>query len=67
MGFALRATFPTHIGERFDKGVGAPNLYSVSQDQVAPYTNKGLLWAIEPGVIASVAAIDHFTFNAELT
>ncbi|MFO8071793.1 MAG: HEAT repeat domain-containing protein [Polyangia bacterium] len=69
IGMALRVTFPTHSGERFQSGIGAASLYLPvrSWDRNVHETRDATMWGIEPGIIASFAPIDHLTIYADIT
>ncbi|MCP4602527.1 MAG: HEAT repeat domain-containing protein [Proteobacteria bacterium] len=73
MGIALRVTAPTHIGDRFDKGIGAAGLYKdvfefdETADMLKNETTDGMMMAIEPGFIVSMVPIESLTLFADLT
>jgi hypothetical protein len=68
VGVVARVTFPTHTGARFDKGLGAADLYLPGGEAKTGYsTDKGSVWGFEPGVVASFAPIEHLTLYADLT
>ncbi|MCK9462673.1 MAG: HEAT repeat domain-containing protein [Proteobacteria bacterium] len=70
-GIVARVTFPTHMGARFDEGLGAADLYLPGSSGIDPktghFTDEGTVWGIEPGVVASVAPVEHLTIYADLT
>ena len=67
VGIAARLTFPTHSGPRFDKGLGAADLYLPGgEPKIRHYTDAGSVWGLEPGVVASIAPIPHLTIYADL-
>ncbi len=69
IGMALRLTFPTHTGERFQSGIGAASLYLPARtwDRDVHETKDATMWGIEPGIIASFAPIDHLTIYTDIT
>jgi hypothetical protein len=68
VGIAARVTFPTHTGARFDKGLGAADLYLPGGEaKTGHYSDKGSVWGLEPGIVASLAPIQHLTIYADLT
>jgi hypothetical protein len=72
LGLAVRVTFPTHTGERFESGIGAPVLFlPTSPSNNIQYrvnrTAGGKLWGIEPGIVLSLAVVPHLTVYADLT
>ena len=70
VGLALRVSFPTHTGDRFEHGVGAVDLFLPSSSYGRQFENEtrgGALWGIEPGIVASLAPIDGLTVFAHIT
>jgi hypothetical protein len=67
VGLAVRGHFPSHIGERFKSGIGAPILYHQTVDAPLTKTQGGLLWGVEPGLIASVAVLEELTIYTDIT
>ncbi len=65
MGLAVRGLFPSHTGDRVDRGIGAQSLYTI--DEPLKYTKDGLLWGIEPGIVASYMPADSLTIYADIT
>jgi hypothetical protein len=70
LGLVARVTFPTHTGERFDGGIGAPVLFlPVSSTGIRRVnrTQDGKMWGIEPGIVLSLAPIRQLTVYADLS
>ncbi|HUT78820.1 MAG TPA: HEAT repeat domain-containing protein [Polyangia bacterium] len=70
LGLVARVTFPTHTGERFESGIGAPVLFLPTSSTSARRENRtadGRLWGIEPGVVASVVPTPHLSLYADLS
>ena len=70
-GLALRFTIPTHTGDKFDKGLGASDLFlPMSASNVLRKKNEtanGKLWGMEPGIVASWVPVEALTIYADLT
>ncbi|MBW2278460.1 MAG: HEAT repeat domain-containing protein [Deltaproteobacteria bacterium] len=71
-GIVLRASFPTHTGDKFDKGLGAPDLFRPTDEanidaRNAFHTRQGTFWAFEPGAVVSVAPIESLTVYADFS
>ncbi len=69
IGLAARVTFPTHTGERFDSGIGAPVLFlptSSNSIRREYRTLDGKLWGVEPGIVFSLAPARHLTLYGDL-
>jgi hypothetical protein len=71
-GIVARATFPTHTGARFDRGIGATDLFLPTRAEDADrryenYTTDGTMWGVEPGIVASVAPISGLTVYTDIT
>jgi hypothetical protein len=68
VGIVARVTFPTHTGARFKKGLGAADLYLPGVEvKTDHYADKGSVFGFEPGIVASIAPINHLTIYVDLT
>jgi len=72
VGIALRTTFPTHTGARFDEGLGAADLYLPGVvNEATPaitghFSRDGRVFGLEPGAVVSVSPVAHLTLYADL-
>jgi hypothetical protein len=71
-GIVFRATFPTHTGDKFDVGIGAPELFRPTDEasvdaRTAYFTRDGVFWAFEPGAVASVSPLESLTVYADFS
>ena len=69
LGVAFRLTFPTHTGDRFEVGIGAPDLFlPTDPDRRRVHkTQNASAWGLEPGVVASFSPLDGLTVFADFT
>ncbi len=69
LGVAFRLTFPTHTGNRFKVGIGAPDLFlpTAPNARRVNETQDSSSWGIEPGVVASFSPLDGLTVFADFT
>lgn len=70
MGLAVRVTFPTHTGDRFDSGLGSHDLFLPSStsdhERREHFTKDGTVWGIEPGLVASFAPVKGLTIYTDV-
>jgi len=69
LGLALRVTFPTHTGERFESGIGAPALFRPTNTTDRRPDNRtldGALWGVEPGIVFSLAPVRNLTVYGDV-
>ncbi len=68
LGLAIRVGFPTHTGDRFDKGIGAHDLFLPVSGiaRLEHYTKDATFWGIEPGIVASFVPVNHLTISADI-
>ncbi len=69
LGVVFRLTFPTHTGNRFGVGIGAPDLFLPTDpdERRLNITQDASAWGIEPGVVASFSPLDGLTVYADFT
>jgi len=70
LGLAVRLTFPTHTGERFDSGLGSHDLFlpssAAGEERLEHQTKDGTLWGLEPGLVASLAPARGLTIYTDI-
>jgi hypothetical protein len=71
-GIVFRATFPTHTGDKFDVGIGAPDLFHPTDEanvdaRTGYFTRDGVFWAFEPGAVVSISPLESLTVYADFS